>query len=188
MYHNLNNIIKMSKFILKKNGKEVKIGDILNVTFKKETPVYTCEYSKSMIVDKSLLNKLLDKNIIERVGIRPRRKVFNIYQNAMNNLVRKTGLSEAGLYNSLRVLYKVNNSSVESIILKEIAIEIDKKYSDHIKNSSHIYAISKIDDEIFEVNNGQDLYQTFAAFRSVNDAKTAKDILIAYIRPQFDVQ
>lgn len=65
-----------------------------------------------------------------------------------------------------------------NIVLKEIAIDLDKKYPDHISNSEHIYAISTINGRIVEADKTKIRnYRNFAAFRTVEDAKFACKVL-----------
>ena len=65
-----------------------------------------------------------------------------------------------------------------NIVLKEIAIDLDKKYPDHISESEHIYVISTINGRIVEVDKTKIRnYRNFAAFRTVEDAKFACKVL-----------
>jgi uncharacterized protein (DUF1697 family) len=73
-----------------------------------------------------------------------------------------------------------------TILLKEIAIDLDKNYEGHIKNSEQIYAISTINGKIFEVDKAAvKSYNTFAAFRTYEDAQKAIDILAGPYRELF---
>jgi hypothetical protein len=76
---------------------------------------------------------------------------------------------------------RINNTypgALFSIILKEIAIELDKKYEDHIRNSPVIYGISTLNGSISPINKKHiKNYKDFAAFRSVEDAKIACKIV-----------
>lgn len=65
-----------------------------------------------------------------------------------------------------------------NIVLKEIAIDLDKKYPDHISESEHIYVISTINGRIVEVDKTKIRnYRNFSAFRTVEDAKFACKVL-----------
>ena len=73
-------------------------------------------------------------------------------------------------------------SAAFSMVLREIAIELDKKYKDHINNSPEIYVISLLNGKITKATKAHiKNYRNFAAFRSIEDAKIAcritKDIL-----------
>lgn len=65
-----------------------------------------------------------------------------------------------------------------SIVLREIAIELDKKYEDHIENCEKVFIISTLDGRIHEASKAQiKNYRNFAAFRTLEDAKLACSIL-----------
>lgn len=63
-----------------------------------------------------------------------------------------------------------------SLLLKEIAVEIDGLYPDHIKNCKEVYYISTFDGSIKSVNMPVRL-NNFAAFRNPEDASLALNIL-----------
>ena len=79
------------------------------------------------------------------------------------------------LYN----LASINEAAVFSILLREIAIVLDEKYDNHIENSKEIYSISSLNGEITKVKDLNKIknFKNFAAFRSLEDAITAKKIL-----------
>ena len=69
-----------------------------------------------------------------------------------------------------------------SMVLREIAIELDKKYEDPIEKSPEIYVISMLDGRITKANKAHiKNYRNFSAFRTIEDAKIAcritRDIL-----------
>lgn len=65
-----------------------------------------------------------------------------------------------------------------NIIVREIAIYLDKKYKDHIEKSENTYVISPLDGRIHSVAKKHiKNYRNFAAFRSIEDAKFACKIL-----------
>lgn len=89
--------------------------------------------------------------------------------------------------NYLTQLYHMNVMSVINILLKEIAIEIDKKYPDHISKSADIYGISTLNGEIAHINKKSIRnYRNFAAFRSIEDAKVAQTLMQYFIDLAFD--
>lgn len=65
-----------------------------------------------------------------------------------------------------------------SLLLREIALELDKKYKDHIENSPEIYVISLLDGRITKANKTCIRnYRNFAAFRTLEDARIACRIM-----------
>lgn len=73
-----------------------------------------------------------------------------------------------------------------NIILREIAIEFDKKYSNHINESKEIYVISTLDGRIHKVNK-TDIrnYRNFSAFRTLEDARLACEILKSKLKAMY---
>lgn len=71
-------------------------------------------------------------------------------------------------------------------ILREIALELDKRYEDHISNSEELYSISILNGEICKVNKAKiKSYKNFAAFRNIADAKFACKVLRDEIKKLF---
>ena len=72
------------------------------------------------------------------------------------------------------------------MVLREIAIELDKKYEDHIENSPEIYVISMLDGKIAKANKAHiKNYRNFAAFRTIEDAKIACRIVKPILKEMF---
>lgn len=73
-----------------------------------------------------------------------------------------------------------------NIVAREIAIDLDKKYDDHIENSEKIYAISPLDGRIHEVCKAHiKNYRNFAAFRTIEDARFACTLLRDKLKGMF---
>lgn len=73
----------------------------------------------------------------------------------------------------------INEGAVLSILLREVAIILDRQYPDHIENSEKIYTIDMAKGEIVEVKDIHKIknFRNFAAFRTIRDAVTAKKVL-----------
>lgn len=73
-----------------------------------------------------------------------------------------------------------------NIVLKEIAIELDKKYEGHISQSPEIYYISTTDAKIHKMDKEHiDNYRNFSAFRTFEDAKFAWNVMAEEILEMF---
>ena len=78
----------------------------------------------------------------------------------------------------LEILYDVDTPSVFNLLLKEIAVDLDKKYDDHILNSETLYVVDSHNGEIVQVSTDQEInVNTIALFRTFEDAKLALTIL-----------
>ena len=188
----LNNKIKktMEKFYLK-NGKEVQIGDTLTKVIKTKHPLFgEGTMVESVVVTEAAIPKLLKAGIISKsIGkvvkeaedyeMEGKKLSLDYY---IEKLAERLGWKVDKVYNYLNTIDSVYPVAAFSMILREVAIELDKKYKDHIENSPEIYVISIFDGRITKANKAHiKNYRNFAAFRSVEDAKIAcsimKDIL-----------
>ena len=161
----------MKKFIVVKNGKEINFGDKILITKSVNTPLGITIVSKVAIVTKELMDKLIKDG---KVNIVEEKDINRIWNNAIENLAKKTNWKEEKLLNILNTLHLANPWAATQMVLREIAIELDKKYDDHINKSEKIYVISPQDGRIHEINKKTvKNYKAFPAFRSIEDAKIA---------------
>ena len=176
----------MKKFIMTSNGKEIKIGDVITVTEVVKTPFTVAKIDTTIKVTEEVLPLLIKEGkvtAVEENGC----DIFKIWANAWKSLVYKTGLSSKRLALAFDVAEKVNPWAVVQVILKEIAIELDKQYDNHISNSEKIYAISPQDGKIHEINKKTiKSYKAFPAFRTVEDAKIACSLLKHHLKSIFE--
>ena len=165
----------MEKYYLK-NGKEVKIGDhLINIT-KTVHPTYgECVTEKSILVTKDTIPHLVNAGIItpdKSVDLNGVDLSF-----FLEKIAERLGWKVDKVCNYLTTLDELHPAAAFSVVLREIAIHLDLKYSDHIKNSPEIYVISLLDGRITKANKAHIRnYKNFAAFRSVEDAKIACNI------------
>lgn len=90
-------------------------------------------------------------------------------------------------YNYLNNVDSIFPMAALSMLLREIAIEIDKKYEDHISNSPEIYVISTLNGKINRVYKAHiKNYRNFAAFRTIEDAKIACKIVKPVLKGLFE--
>lgn len=162
----------MEKFIDVESGKEVRIGDTVGIITIVDLPVFgKVKAVKSITLTKGVLNQLIKNGKIKVADVKDHNDVWNA---AITSLINKTGWKEEKLFNILGTLDSVNPWATTQIVLREIAIELDKKYNDHINKSEHIFAISPQDGRIHEINKAHiKNYRAFPAFRTINDAKIA---------------
>lgn len=186
----------MKKFYLK-NGEEVHFGDVLSKTNKGgRYPIFR-EFSTSYImVTKRNISDLIKAGVI---------KVEDSSDNTVSSSKSSKGKSEVPVdfyyyfkkvterlklnENESGILVNISHvypASLFSMILKEIAIELDKKYDNHIENSPEIYVISLMDGKISKVNKAHiKNCRNFAAFRTLEDARVACKITRDMLKVMF---
>lgn len=161
----------MKKFIVVKNGKEINFGDKILIVKIVNTPLGVARVHKVTIVTKELMDKLIKNG---KVNVVEEKDINKIWNDAIKSLAKKTNWKEEKLLNILNTLHLANPWAATQMVLREIAIELDKKYDDHINESEHIFAISPQDGRVHEINKAHiKNYRAFPAFRTINDAKIA---------------
>ena len=173
----------MKKFIVVKNGKEINFGDKILITKSVNTSLGITIVSKVAIVTKELMDKLIKDG---KVNVVEEKDINKIWNNAIENLTKKTNWKEEKLLNILNTLHLANPWAATQMVLREIAIELDKKYDDHINKSEKIYVISPQDGRIHEINKKTiKNYKAFPAFRSIEDAKIACSLIREHLKSIF---
>ena len=174
----------MEKIYLK-NGKEVQIGDTLTKVSKVKDPFFgkgtVIEHIK---VTKGILPKLLKAGIVTTT--KPEKPVaetevpmeLGYY---IQKIAEKLGWKVEKVYNYLNSVDSILPAAAFSMVLREVAIELDKKYEDHIEKSPEIYVISMLEANKAHIKN----YRNFAAFRTVSDAKIACSIVRDILKEMF---
>ena len=186
----------MEKFILK-NGKEVKMGDKLIKHGVADTPFGKEFIMQEIIVNEKTLPELIKAGVLtpmkecpHKAGCLCRHCTKGEVPMDMNFYIEKIavrlGWKPEKVYNYLNGVDSILPTAAFSMVLREIAIELDKKYEDHIENSPEIYVISMLDGRITKANKAHiKNYRNFAAFRTIEDAKIACRIVKPILKEMF---
>ena len=180
----------MEKIYLK-NGKEVKLGDTLTKVSKVKDPFF----GKGTVIEhvikvtKDILPKLLEAGIITtKLDEKPvaETKVPMELDYYIEKIANKLNWKVEKVYNYLNNVDTILPAAAFSMVLREIAIELDKKYEDHIEKSPEIYVISLLDGRITKANKAHiKNYRNFAAFRTIEDARIACTITRDILKEMF---
>ena len=185
----------MKKFILK-NGKEVKMGDKLLKHGVVDSLLGKVTIMQEVIVDEKTLPELIKAGVLTQVdcahgadcpckhctkGEVPMHMNFYI-----EKIAARLGWKPEKVYSYLNNVDSILPAAAFSMVLREIAVELDKKYEDHIENSPEIYVISMLDGRITKANKAYiKNYRNFAAFRTIEDAKIACRIVKPILKEMF---
>lgn len=173
----------MKKFIVADSGKEINFGDKVLIVETVNYPLGVAKIHRTAVVTKELMDKLIKDGKVNVVGERDINKIWN---DAIRSLAKKTNWKEEKLLNILATLHLANPWAATQMVLREIAIELDKKYDDHINKSEKIYVISPQDGRIHEINKKTvKNYKAFPAFRSIEDAKIACSLIREHLKSIF---
>ena len=180
----------MEKFYLI-NGKEVQIGDTLTKVSKVKDPFF----GKGTVIENVKVTKDILPNLIEAGIVTTTKPVKSVVKKTevpmeleyyIQKIAEKLGWKVEKVYNYLNSVDTILPAAALSMVLREIAIELDKRYEDHIENSPEIYVISLLDGRITKANKAHiKNYRNFAAFRTIGDAKIACNIVKELLKELF---
>ena len=180
---------EMEKIYLK-NGKEVQLGDTLTKVSEKKNPLFgEGIIVQHIVVTKDTLPQLLEAGIV--TATKPEKPVAKTevpmeLEYYIQKIADKLGWKIEKVYNYLNSVDTILPAAAFSMVLREIAIELDKKYEDHIEKSPEIYVISMLDGRITKANKAHiKNYRNFAAFRTIEDAKIACTITRDILKEMF---
>lgn len=145
------------KFIIKGTDVEVKVGDCLHV---------------SNLEEKDLVN-------LTKAGILQERNAVDLVD-VVKKLANKMGISLDACHYTLELLEVANPAIVFSLLLKEVAIMLDKQYEGHIMDSEYLWIVSTKNGEIKEIPASFVNSNTSSLFRTKEDAEYACNILEYY--------
>lgn len=180
------------KKIYLKNGKEVQLGDILTKVSKVKDPFFgkdTVIKHFQVKVTEDILPKLIEAGIVTTT--KPAKSVAKTkvpmeLEYYIQKIAEKLGWKIEKVYNYLNSVDTILPAAAFSMVLREIAIELDKNYEDHIEKSPEIYVISILDGRITKANKAHiKNYRNFAAFRTIEDAKIACTITRDILKEMF---
>ena len=167
-----------------KDGKEVKLGEPFKARYSEgeyEYRFYTdclMEPQAQMLIKEGIL---VEKNVssvpmsLQYYGERVAERFY--------------GVPNSLMYRLINILYAAYPQVALNMLLREVAIEIDKKYPDHIEKSDKIYTVSMVNGRITEVPKGTiKNFRHFAAFRTIEDAKLGCKIVRALLKDMFSIK
>lgn len=141
------------------------ITKLLSEGFIKEVKEETVSYEKPVSPS---VDDITFETIIMSIAKRLKWKVDNVFKYLDN-------------------LAYINEGAVLAILLREVAVILDRQYPDHIENSEKIYTIDMAKGEVVEVKDIHKIknFRNFAAFRTIRDAITAKKVLKDFMLAAF---
>lgn len=167
-----------------KDRKEVKLGEPFKVRYSKGENKYKfytdymLEYQAKMLVKDGVLVEKGASSVPSSLQYYSEKVAERFY-----------GMPNSLMCRLINILYGVYPQAALNMLLREVAIEIDKKYSDHIEKSDKIYTVSMVNGRITEVPRGTiKNFRHFAAFRTIEDAKQGCKIVRALLKDMFSTK
>jgi len=130
-------------------------------------------------INERVITKLLSEGFIKEV----KEEVINYdditFETIIMSIAKRLKWKVDNVFKYLDNLAYINEGAVLAILLREVAVILDRQYPDHIENSEKIYTIDMAKGEIVEVKDIHKIknFRNFAAFRTIQDAITAKKVL-----------
>ena len=173
----------MKKYVFVKTGEAVELGQKLARVV--DTFIGPITVEEVEITEKTL-PKFIKEGVISVQEEEPKctHVSINYY---IEHLAARINWKPKNLLKYLENLASINEAAVFSILLREVAIVLDKKYPDHIERSKEIYIIGMTDGEIHKLRELHKVknFRNFAAFRTIEDALCAKHILKDFMKKLF---
>lgn len=168
-------------FVYSKNtSKKVKYGEVISITMD-ELPPFQLIVNMDNIDYLNTIGAIKPRCIVEaEQRLKERNKVmYTFYNGIIDTIANKMGCTVEDACWTLSNLYKVNPMSVVSMFLKEIAIGLNEKYPDHIREAKTPYIISTVNGNIIPFKNLDKVenIKNFAIFRNSNEANLAKYLI-----------
>lgn len=164
----------MKKYVFVRTGEEIDMGQKMSKIIDSPFGPITIE---EVTLSEKTLPRLVEEGIVSVKEYNEGTHTDIEYY--ITHLALRIGWAPENLIRYLDNLSKINETAILSILLKEVAIVLDKKYTDHIENSEEIYSISLTNGEITKVKDLNRIknFRNFAAFRTLEDCMQAKEIL-----------
>lgn len=189
------------------NGKQVKIGDVIRKTFRsKKDGLLVKEESIAFTLTPLIAVQMFNDGELT-VGYKTPSKNENFVKYKVSKNKQKHCKSQyyssiaekvcAKAYRDVKDKYNLSTNNLGDIItynpsvffsmmLREIAINLDLKYKDTINKCTDIYVISSLNGKISKVSRKNiKNFKNFAAFRTYEDALLAKNVLRHILKLMF---
>lgn len=127
----------MKKYFTK-DGKEVELKKPLHVELETEDDV---ELITTTFVTESLIKYLLDRGMITCKDVAEKKEVPTNVSYYIERLAKRLGRSTDDTVELLKNLISYSPISVFSLLLKQVALELDKNYDGHIADADNLYCI-----------------------------------------------
>lgn len=170
----------MNKYYYANSNVEVKVGGPIDVHIESLTESTTITIDK---VDEKTLENLVKIGAIRKVSRMSERKLLANEDIPMNlefyvsELEKQLGQEPGFLAMLQKATWHIAPAVVSDFLLMFIAKYLDEQYPDHIRESKELFGVD-VDGRIVRLNpKGIKTFHTFAAFRSLDDARIACRIL-----------
>lgn len=166
----------MKRIFNAETGEECFIGKPFHLTYKDKGFSATIDTSS---LSKEMVNTLVKGGFL--VYNAPKPKLTLAY--LISKLAERMSLSDVETLKTVRSIYHQYCPAAISLLLRTAAIELDKKYEDHISNCKTVFVVNT-ENGFIERRLASEIksYRTIAAFRTEADAISAYMAIIPLMR------
>ena len=167
----------MYKYYASDSGKEVKVGDVLTLTASDHPASLTMN-----IQDEGDLEILFKHDVLIRKEEKPKQQSKPIsvtYERAIERIADRVGWKKEKVKGYIDNLRVINPVAALNVVLRELAMEFDRKYPDHISECDKIWVFEVTHGTVktLKNNNVHPLYFSgFAAFRTFLELVEALEV------------
>ena len=160
----------MNKYIIKKTGEEIKIGDTVSIITNQNATFGVLRMKEVLKVTPSVLKRLIGADIVEVVESKDILDL-TFY---INMLAQKMGLTVEKTIELLNNMNKVCSRAVLDLLLKVIAQAFYNEDPKAFDEAEHYYSIRLHDGKCGEVHK---VHSHIPLFKSIKDVETARKLL-----------
>ena len=164
----------MKKYFIK--DKEVKLGDTISFEEVKSNKNWTTVSTHTFTFTENYVDYLV-KNGHLRIEEEKLPTPQEMLEIILDRVGKKLKMEKTEVRDFINKIFTLNPSSAFSLLLKEIAVVLDKQYTDHISKVEGIYIFNAASGKIQQVRNNLGCYKAFAAFRTKEDIDLALSTL-----------
>lgn len=162
------------KYIIKDTNEEIKFGETIETTHMVDTIFGTVEAFFKTTLTEDNVDTFVKEGILTVVEDTPEPlKPVGYY---LAKYCKRLGWDIKRFTNSFADICSVNPAPLFIALLKEIAIDMDKKYDGHISECDSHYVVSPVDGGVHKAK-GLNNFRNISAFRTAEDAISALLIL-----------
>ena len=181
------------------NGKPAKFGDVVVITSnKRHFEIMVTPDTVNQLIAMGIIVKINPKEMTEskKLGLDIQARMKSVPMDIafyhailVEKMCQSGGLNTTTAEKALKAIKTFNKVSYFSLLLKEIAIELDKAYENHISKSTKLFTISARDGKPYELQTGVlKNTNTVSLFRSKVDAIIACKIIASLKKEIFSVR
>lgn len=157
------------------DGSLTKVGDVLYINSSDSFWCGTIDNNSiPWLLKMGAITEVNEEELKEEPKKEPEIEVIDVIEHLAKRIKRST-INVSKYLDAIAEIYPM---ACFNILLREVALMLDSKYPDNIKNCKEIWTISSVTGNFVLLDTkAEKHFKNFAAFRTLDDAKKAASIL-----------